>query len=68
VLSSGGSFYFTCKQNIKQVTSKCKSVGLHEKHVAATWDIGNHLNICFLAQGNKEKHVSRWPVAGSSEY
>jgi len=31
-LSPGGSGYFTCKQNMKLVTSKCKSGGLHEKH------------------------------------
>jgi len=63
-----GSGYFTCKQNIKLVTTKFKSGGLHEKHVVATWNLGNHLSICFWAQGNQEKPVSRWPVAGPSEY
>jgi len=48
--------------------SKFKSGGLHEKHVVATWNVGNHLSICFYAQGNQEKLVSRWPVAGPSEY
>ena len=30
-LSPGGSGYFTCKQNMKLVTTKFKSGGLHEK-------------------------------------
>ena len=67
-LSPGGSGYFTCKQNMKLVTTKFKSGGLHEKHVVATWNVGNYLSICFWAQGNQEKPVSRWPVAGPSEY
>ena len=32
-LSPGGCGYFTCKQNMKFVTTKFKSEGLHEKHV-----------------------------------
>ena len=36
-LSSGGSAYFTCIQNIKLVTNKFKSGGLHEKHVVAIY-------------------------------
>ena len=67
-LSPGGSGYFTCIQNMKLVTIKFKSGGLHEKHVVATWNVGNRLSICFWAQGNQEKPVSRWPVAGPSEY
>jgi hypothetical protein len=43
----GGSGYFTCIQNMKLVTTKFKSGGLHEKHVVATWKVGNHLSICF---------------------
>jgi len=32
--------------NIKKiVTRKFKSGGLHEKHVVATWKLGNHLSI-----------------------
>jgi hypothetical protein len=46
VLSPGGSGYFTCIQNMKLVTTEFKSEGLHEKHVAATWSLGNHLSIC----------------------
>ena len=53
---------------MKLVTTKFKSGGLYEKHVVATWNLGNHLSICFWAQGNQEKPVSRWPVAGPSEY
>jgi len=45
-LSPGGCGYFTCIENMKLVTNKFKSVGLHEKHVVATWDLGNHLSIC----------------------
>ena len=29
----------------KKVTRKFKSGGLHEKHVVATWRLGNHLSI-----------------------
>jgi len=53
---------------MKLVTTKFKSGGLHEKHVMATWNVGNHLSICYQAQGNQEKPVSRWPVAGPSDY
>jgi len=45
-LSPCGSGYFTCIQNMKFVTDKFKSGGLHEKHVVATWNVGNHLSIC----------------------
>ena len=67
-LSPDGSGYFTCIQNMKLVTNKFKSGGLHEKHVVATWNLGNHLSICLQTQGNQEKPVSRWSVAGPSEY
>ena len=50
---------------MKLVTTKFKSGGLYEKHVVATWNLGNHL---FCAQGKQEKPVSSWPVAGPSEY
>jgi len=43
-LSLGGSGYFTCLQNMKLVTTKFKSGGLQEKHVVATWNLGNHLS------------------------
>jgi len=33
------------KKNMKLVTTKFKSAGLHEKHVVATWNLGNHLSI-----------------------
>ena len=46
-LLPGDSGYFTCTQNMKLVTNKFKSGGLHEKHVVATWNLGNHLSICF---------------------
>ena len=44
--SGNNSGYFTCKQNMKLVTNKFKSGGLHEKHVVATWNVGNRLSIC----------------------
>jgi len=46
-LLPGGSGYFTCIKNMKMVANKFKSVGIYEKHVVATWNLGNHLNICF---------------------
>ena len=45
-LSPGGSGYFTCIQNMKMVTTEFKSGGLHEKHVVATWNVGNRLSVC----------------------
>ena len=45
-LSPGGSGCFTCKQNMKLVTTKFKPGGLHEKHVVATWNVGNRLSVC----------------------
>jgi hypothetical protein len=45
-LIPGGSGYFTCIQNMTSITTKLKSGGLHEKHVVATWKVGNHLSIC----------------------
>ena len=45
-LLPGGSGYFTCKQNMKLVITRYKSGGLHEKHLVATWSLGNHLSIC----------------------
>ena len=44
-LLPGGSGYFTFKQNIKLITTKFKSGGLHEKHVVSTWNFWNHLSI-----------------------
>jgi TM2 domain-containing membrane protein YozV len=43
----GGSGYFKRIQNMKLVTTKFESGGLHEKHVVATWKVGNHLSVCF---------------------
>ena len=45
-LLPGGSGYFTCNQNMKLVTIKFKWGGLHEKHVVATWNVGNRLSVC----------------------
>jgi len=44
-LLPGDSGYFTCIQNMKSVTTKFNSGGLHEKHVVATWNLENHLSI-----------------------
>jgi hypothetical protein len=67
-LSPGGSGHFTYYDKRKLVTTEFKSRGLHEKHVEATWKGRHHLSICSLTQGNQEKPVSRWPVAGPSRY
>jgi len=45
-LSPGGSGCFTCIQNMKLVTARFKSAGLHEKHVVAAWNLGNRLSVC----------------------
>jgi hypothetical protein len=45
-----------------------KSLGLPEKHAVATGRLGNHLRIRFWTEGNQEKPVPRWPVAGPSGY
>jgi len=52
----------------KKVTREFKLAGLHERHVVATWKLGNHLSIRLYTQGKQEKPVSRWPVAGPSGY
>ena len=41
-------------------------VGVHGKHVEATWKRGNHPSIYSGTQGNQEKPVSRWPVTRPS--
>ena len=53
---------------MKSIATEFKLGGLHGKHVVATWNLGNHLSICFQAQENQEKPVSRRQVAGPSEY
>jgi hypothetical protein len=50
------------------IATKFTSRGLHGKHVVETWNFENHLSICFYTQGNQEKFVPRWPVAGPSVY
>jgi len=37
-------FYMCTNMGEKKVTRKFKSGGLHEKHVVATWKLGNHLS------------------------
>jgi len=51
-----------------QHSVKYSILRLHEKHVVATWNHGNHFSICLQTQGNQGNPVSRWPVAGPSEY
>ena len=34
------------RTNMKMVNTKFNTGGLHEKHVVATWNLGNHLSIC----------------------
>jgi len=45
-LSPGGSGYFTLKRNMNLVTTRFMLGGLHEKHVVATWNVGNRLSVC----------------------
>jgi len=52
----------------REGTRKFKSGGLHERHVVATWKLGNHLSIRLYTQGNQEKPVLGWPVAEPSRY
>ena len=57
----------------KRVTRKIKSGGLHERHVVATWKLGNHLGIRFrhretkknLCRGGRSQGLR--PVAGPNE-
>jgi hypothetical protein len=65
-LSPGGSGYLHVYKYKKLIINKFtfKAGGLHETHVVATWNLGNHLSIRLYIQGNQEKPVSRWPVAG----
>ena len=58
MLSPGGSGYFTCIQNMKLVTSKFKSGGLHEKHVETTWNVGNHLCFCCQVQSTLDRFLT----------
>ena len=39
---------------MKLVTTIFKSGGLHEKHVVATWNLGNHLIICLYRVSQEE--------------
>jgi len=59
VLSPGGSGYFTCIQNMKLVTNKFKSGGLHEEHVVATWNVGNHLSVFAYRHRETKKNLCR---------
>jgi len=38
-------YMYTNMEGKKKVTRKFKSGGLHERHVVATWKLGNHLSI-----------------------
>ena len=65
--------YFTCIQNANLVTNKFKSEGLHEKHVVAAWNLGNHLsiayrhrktkkNLCRSGRSQKLANTELWPA------
>ena len=41
---------------MRMVNTKFKTGGLHEKHVVATWNLGNHLSICLY--DNFKSHVT----------
>ena len=57
-MSPGGSGYITCIQNMKLVTNKFKSGRLHEKHLVATWSLGNHLSAFDYRHSETEKTLS----------
>ena len=38
-------YYMYTNMGEKKVTRKFNSGGLHERHVVATWKLGNHLSI-----------------------
>ena len=44
---------------MKLVTNKFKSVGLHEKHVVATWNVGNHLSALAYRHREAKKTLCR---------
>ena len=48
------------RTNMKMVNTKFKTGGLHEKHVVATWNLGNHLSI------NKGYFVGRHRKSGTN--
>ena len=50
-LSPSGSGYFACIQNMKLVTNKFKSGGLHEKHVEAMI----HCGLCGLLHNTGDR-------------
>ena len=58
-LSAGGSGCFTCIQNMKSVTTEFKSGGLHEKHVVAAWNLGNHLRVFAYRHTETKKNLCR---------
>jgi len=60
-LSPGGSGYFTCTLNMKLVTNKFMLGGLHEKHVVATWNLGNHLSILAIFLKILQRNASILP-------
>jgi len=53
-LSPGGSGYFACIQNMKLVTNKFKSRGLHEKHIVAAWNLGTISSFAFRHRETKK--------------
>ena len=58
-LLPGGSGYFTCKQNMKLVTTRFKSGGLHEKHVVATWNVGGTISAFAYRHRETKKNLCR---------
>ena len=66
-LSPGGSGFKHILQVLDTVLLKFTSGGLNEKHVVASWKVGNRLSVCFQDTGKpRKKPVSRWSVAGPS--
>ena len=57
-LSPGDTGYFTCKQNMKLVTTKFKSGGLHEKHVVQLGMLGSISEFAFRHRETKRHRAS----------
>ena len=60
-LSPGGSGFKHILQVLEIVLLKFTftSGGLHEKHVVASWKVGNRLSICFQDTGKPRKNLYR---------
>jgi hypothetical protein len=70
-LSPGGSGFNMCTKTYGRIPTKLYigggGGGLHDKHLVATWILGNHLSICFKDTGKPRKKTCI-EVAGRRTY